>query len=127
MREFKERQVVYRLIHSRAVLFLLIVVIVFLLKTVFGVYLKFKDSRAHRYAVQNELTELKRRADSLSREVERLGTEKGIEEEIRRQFSMVKEGEGVAIIVDNQSEDEVQSVGEGRGFWLRVKGWFSVE
>ena len=127
MREFQERRVVYRLMHSRVVLFLLILAIVFLLKTVFGIYLKFKDSRVHRYAAQNELTELKRRADSLSKEVKRLGTEKGIEEEIRRQFSMVKDGEGVAIIVDDQLEDQVPGAGEGGGFWRMVKGWFGLE
>lgn len=126
MREFQQRRFINRLLRSKLMLVAGAALIVLLANGTFGVYGKYRESLTRRVAIERELALLKARADTLSHEVERLNTPQGVEEEIRRQFNMVKEGEEVAIIVDPPNS-EPASKGNEDGWWHTVLRFFGIE
>jgi hypothetical protein len=60
------------------------------LRSVWVVYFKYKESLALRNTVQVEVNELSKREKELSSNIQRLGTEEGVESEIRSKFSVSK-------------------------------------
>jgi hypothetical protein len=69
---------------------------------------------------QLEFTKLKSREIELDKSVKYLKTDKGIEAEIRSKFRVVKEGESVAVIVDNNASSTTKTVDiKPPSFWSR--------
>ena len=126
MQEFQQRRTIQRILHSKFMLVIGIVLLVLLTNATTRVYARYRESLTRREAVGRELALLKSRADTLSKEVARLNTSSGVEEEIRRQFNMVKPGEEVAIIVD-PPKDESSSSGAASGWWGTVLRFFGIE
>ena len=91
--------------HSKLVLLVLIIIMVFLLQSVYERFQVEQDMAARRAAVEAELRELEVRKATLEEEVEYLSHERGIEAEMRRQFDVALPGEEVVIIVDERSEE----------------------
>ena len=59
-----------------------------------------------RVAAERELKELKMRAAALESKVDYLEDDRGMEAEIRGRFDVVKEGEQVVIILDDETEPQ---------------------
>ncbi len=125
MREFQGARLWNRFAHSKFALFLLLVLLVLLLKAAVGAFWKMRESANERRIAEEELAELKARADALSKEVERLETPKGVEEEVRRQFNVVKDGEEVAIIL-NAERASVSEETSQDSWWQRFLSWFDL-
>ncbi len=88
----------------------------------------------HRSAdlISNKLSQTEEEADklrleqqSLSAKVDNLSTPDGIESELRVKYRAVKDGESVAVIVNNDqaSTSNVVAVPE-KGWWESFIGWF---
>ena len=56
---------------------------------------------------KTELSDLERQQQSLSSSINQLSTPAGIEAELREKYHAVKEGESVAVIVDQASSSEI--------------------
>jgi len=89
--------------------FVLGIFLVLLIAWVFeGVWGQYKKNRlvneAHTEA-QEELTALLERKHELKEDLDRLGSERGIEEELRTKFHIAKPGEKTVIIVDSKEEN----------------------
>ena len=94
-----------------------------------GVYGKYKETQENREIVSRELKELKGRGETIRQDIARMETPRGIEEEIRDQFGLVKEHESVIVVV----EPAIREGGNGnrsRGgllgsVWRGLRGIFS--
>jgi len=107
MPQFGKKKQLTDYLYTRPVAFLLGVVFVLL---VFSVYNRFtieREMAARRVEVEMKQQELEERKDSIKKEVEYLEGERGIEEELRKRFDVAKEGEQVIILL---GEDEAEAV-----------------
>ncbi|OHA89906.1 MAG: hypothetical protein A2832_02105 [Candidatus Zambryskibacteria bacterium RIFCSPHIGHO2_01_FULL_44_22b] len=66
------------------------------------IILKEEESRKRVEDLQAEVATMALREETLKRSIERLETPEGIEDEIKDKFGVVREGEHVAIIVDEK-------------------------
>lgn len=101
------------LLYSWPSIFLVLVITFFLAKGASGVMVKERQSAGRVETLESEAAKLEGREAELKNSIERLSTDEGIMEEIRQKFSVTKEGEYVAIIVDERaratSTDELKT------------------
>lgn len=105
---------------SRGILIVLVFFVVIVGRSVWGVYTKERETQQRLNEVRAEHDDLNDRSVFLEGEIERLSTEKGVEEEIRRQYGLAREGERVFIIVDREDEEATTTQ---EGFWDTVLFW----
>ena len=122
MLEFHERRKLKQLLYSKVTLLVLGIVVVFLIVSVFEVYGKERQARMRRAEQERVLADLKEREEALKTELDRLGSARGIEEEIRSKFEVGKEGEELIVIVD--AGDETAPPKPQKGLWERFLEWF---
>jgi len=122
--EFQEKRKVKRILYSKVTLVILAIVIVVLVNSVWGVYKKRALSKENLEKTQASLEILQAREKLLSAEIERLKSATGVEEEIREKFGLVKPGEEVIIIVDNDSQVSTSTSTRNRSFWQKMIEWF---
>ncbi len=102
MFDFHEKRKIRRVIYSK-----ISIGVVFIVALVIGVsvYERFVVEREMAVKLDErsgELESLKTRAALLESKVDHLKNERGIEEELRSRFDVVREGEQVVIILDDQ-------------------------
>lgn len=100
MFDFYEKRKLKGIIFSRLSAGLLFAVAILLSFSAYGRYTAELQTREKRAASFAELDALKQRAALLETKVSRMESERGMEEEIREQFDVVKENETVVVIVD---------------------------
>lgn len=122
MLEFYEKRKLKRFLYSWPSIVVLLVILFFLLSSVWDVFKIENDTRAKRAERNSVLSELEERNGVLSAEVSRLKTDRGVEEEIRSKFEVSKKGEGVVVIIDKETEKE--EVKERNGFFYRIINLF---
>ncbi len=75
-----------------------------------------------------ELTKLEDHQDDLANKIKYLSTEQGIEAELRTKYRAIREGESVAVIVDNEQAANVlqfaSSSADSTSDKVTKKGWF---
>ena len=101
----------------------LAVLIAVAIRGAWGAYFKEKESRFYRDDASTRLLTLKEREETLQKDIERLNTETGLEEEIRKRFNVTKEGEEVIVLIDTPEGGDSNVVVE-RGIWRIIKNWF---
>lgn len=89
-----------RLFGRRLVLIALLVVIAVAIPGVWGVYKKERESRVLRAEAEAQLADLSQRRAQLEADISKLKTPRGMEETLRAQYRLAKNGEGLIIIVD---------------------------
>lgn len=126
MKEFQERTKIKRKKRSKILLLFMFLIFVFLTRGAFSAYSKERDSRIEVERVQKEKDALDKRYTVISEQSDALKSDIGIETEIRNKFDVVKEGEGVIVIVDKDIPIiEEDKRGVLKRFWDSVKGVFS--
>lgn len=99
MLELEKKRRMSRIAYSAPALVVLGILILFAANATWGVFTTYRESRANRERAESELAALESRRDIISSEVARFETPEGIEAAIREKYGLVKEGEGVIIIV----------------------------
>ena len=124
MLEFQEKRKLRRFIYSKITLIILIVVIGFVIKAVWGVYEKQSLTKDNLEKISINLDSLQAREKMLSSEIERLKTEEGIEEEVREKYGLVKPGEEVIVVVNSDETESLNSDLSKISFWQKIVNWF---
>ncbi|MEN9613997.1 MAG: hypothetical protein RLZZ347_304 [Candidatus Parcubacteria bacterium] len=106
MREFEQRKKVRRFLYSPLSLIILVLVLLVLVKASWGAYQKYRLSDGAYQEVSREQVELSLRKDQLESDIARLKTTEGVEADIRTKFGMVKQGEGMLILVERGTTTE---------------------
>jgi cell division protein FtsB len=117
---------------SAATLVFVAILFVFLARATWNLYSRVDTSAAKLAQAQTELAILKSRESNLARKVGYISTQQGIEAEIRSKFHAVKEGESVAVIIDDKDrtrQNQAAVVGSAsttatttRSWWRRLFG-----
>ncbi|MEK7596622.1 MAG: hypothetical protein AAB450_00710 [Patescibacteria group bacterium] len=124
MREFQEKRRFRKLLHSRYVIAVLIILCALLARAVWGVYGKYEKSREIAERTKTELTALEARQKFLSREIADLDTDLGRESEIRERFGAIKEGERLIVLIDGDSGQKSAIQGADNGWWQKLVNFF---
>ncbi len=123
MREFQDKRRRRRVIYSLPVRLGLTLIIIALAGSVFRLYQKERPVRLERAILLKEVERLRARQQELAAEVEKLTTERGVEEEIREKFNVVKPGERVISLVVNETSTSSPSL-PPPSWWQKVMNWF---
>lgn len=108
MRQFQQRQKVRARLYSKPVLIVLLVITIFMIKAVFNIYTKYKESKLEKQIVLDRLNELKNREEGLKKDIVDLQSPEGQEEEIRKKFNVSKPFEKVVVIVEDDKDYKVE-------------------
>lgn len=106
MRELKQKRIIRRIFFSRVTIVVLVGMLLFLMSATWGVYGKYRETAVNRDNAERALTDLQVREERLTAEIARLGSDRAIEQEIRENFGLAREGEEVIIIVPS---DEIEA------------------
>ena len=100
----------------------LILLLGLLINSVTKVYKKKKEAEKVLVRMESQAAELKERDEFLRDSLEKLSTEEGIEFEIRKKLNVAEAGEGVAIIVEEESTTSAPSAKISP--WQKFKNFF---
>ena len=124
MQDYNRKKGARRFIYSPLFLLILLAVLLLLGKAVWGVYNKERLSAQYLEQEQAELSRIQARETELEQSVEYLKTDKGVESEIRSKFRVVKEGESVAVIIDDEPKVSPPATTTQPTFWQRFASFF---
>ena len=100
--DFHEKRKIKSWLFSKPAIVVLLVVASFLANSVYALYQKERETATKYAKRQAELAELNAHAAALSAEVEYMQSTRGIEEEIRDRFDVVKKGEQAVIVMEQR-------------------------
>lgn len=100
MRELQQKQKAKQRLYSLPVLGALTVVLLLIMNGTYNVWKKKHESSLHVIELQTRVESLKARELELQANISRLQTDDGIDTEIKKKYSVSKEGEHVVVIVD---------------------------
>ena len=89
-----------RLLRQRIFLVILLLLVVVSVRGVWGVYKKERGSRELRHEAELKLADLKAREASLRADISELKSDRGMEEVLRKDYELAKDGEGLIVIVE---------------------------
>lgn len=114
MFDFHEKRKIRSILYSKASVTVLLLISFFVGMSAYERYVVEREMAAKLDEKRQKLESLQLRATALEADVEHLQNERGIEEELRGRFDVVKEGEQVVIIIDDESETPTQGAPETR-------------
>jgi cell division protein FtsB len=94
-----------KVISSPFTLLFVLIAFVFLVRATWVIYHKADLSATRLTQVEEEFSELKDRKTDLMAEVQYLSTDQGVETEIRTKYRALKDGESLAVIVDDSKQE----------------------
>jgi cell division protein FtsB len=98
--------------HTRFWIAILVIFCGLLSISVFNIAKKHRHARTIRYDYQQELIQIQEHERILKENIASLSTDRGKEAEIRDRYRVVKEGEQMILIVDNDDKNDDPSVPE---------------
>ena len=101
-----------RLMRRRIIIIVLLLILAGAVRGVWGVYHKEYESSLLRVEAEAQLEGVKEREMQLRADLARLKSERGIEEVLRKEYELAREGEGVLVIIDDEPEEAPPPVRE---------------
>lgn len=98
-----------KIINSPFALVGVFILFVILAKATWNIHQKADTSRDRLYRAQADLAKLDKHKEDLSEQVSALSTEAGIEAALRAKFRAVKDGESIAVIVDENETNNIKN------------------
>lgn len=124
MMKFKKTN--YKFWHSPFALVVIFCVLLFFGYKIIDLIKKDIETARNKNLVLYKIDNLNLRASTLSKDISRLETEEGEEEIIRGKLQVVKNGEKMVTIVDEESKDNTSTTQKAsHGFWNWIKRIFS--
>lgn len=100
MQDFQDRRRWKKMVYSKITIIALCIVALLMFRNLWVVYNKNQVALAENEKSASKLVELEQQKKELATKVKWLSTERGQEEAIRQNFSVVKEGEKVILVVE---------------------------
>jgi cell division protein FtsB len=101
MREYQHKHMVRTLVYSKFTILVLFLLVVLLLRSIMELNTKRKDVVKLRNDSQKERSELENKVMQAEARAEFIATPRGFEEYVRTTYPVVKDGEGVIVIYDD--------------------------
>lgn len=109
MREFQAKRRFERILYSTGSILIILVVIGFLAKATYGAYQKRVISQKELDLTKQAYNHLTNEKQSLENDLTFLKTDEGIDAELRSKYRLVRPGENVAVIVEEQVDEHSTS------------------
>ncbi len=122
----KKQRAMERALSSNMTLAFLILLVALLGNATWNVYRKYTDAQIKERRAKEELSALITRSTILEHDINRLNTETGREEEIRKRFGLGKEGERMIVINDEEKKDTTGTTHKTSwlsDMWEKMFGW----
>jgi len=103
MQDFQDRRRWKKMVYSKITIIALCIVALLMFRNLWVVYNKNQVALAENEKSASKLVELEQQKKELATKVKWLSTERGQEEAIRQNFSVVKDGEKVILVVEDTS------------------------
>lgn len=110
MASFGKKKKVSEYLYSKVVILVLLIAIGFLGTAVYKRYMVEREMLAREVEAQQQKQELLDREKTLQEQVQYLSGDRGIEEEIRKNFDVAKDGEKVFILTGEDPKETVPTV-----------------
>ncbi len=125
MKELRQKQIVKRRLYSTPVLIILLIITGLIIHSTYKIVQKYRESAGYVNDLKQKADDLANREIQLKGDIARLGTDEGIDTEIKEKFNVSKEGEKVAIIVgeaDNSSNTATSTEHWWKSLWSSIMG-----
>ena len=116
------------LLYTPIGILLLAIVLLYIVYKVYGVYVKWGEAHTNLSQAENVYTATVSRHNAIAKDIQELETPRGKEEIIREKFDVVRDGEGVVVLPEEDSsltEDSMPKNGTSKGFWYFLKHIFT--
>ncbi|MEO5635461.1 MAG: septum formation initiator family protein [Candidatus Paceibacterota bacterium] len=123
MRNFQKKRVWRKIMESKPVLVMLIVLLLVFSWSIIGFIGKLQVTSENKKIAEKKVAELQKQKDEYNAKIEKLKTQNGVEETIRDTYGLAKEGEGLIVVVDDQSAIDAAAKRDSSGFWSHVFFW----
>lgn len=117
MREFEQRRGMVGLVRRRALTLAFLVVFGLVGQGLWGVYQKKRETDVWRQEAETKMHTLEAREADVAAIVAHLETPEGVEQALREQFDVGKEGEGVIIVLNQENVDLATTT---ESWWKRM-------
>ena len=124
MKNFQKNKGWGHILYSKPFLFVLGILILIFAWNVFGFWNKMRETEKNRQIAEDKISELKQRKDSIGGEIESLKTPEGKEKVFRENMGLIKDGEGLVIVVEDKNKNETQKEPSNTGFFSFLKNLF---
>src|SRR3989338_2608644 len=105
MRDFQEKGKIRRLLESRPALFIFTLLILLSAWNLIGFWQKMDETGKNRRMAEEKAAELGASKKNLEFEIGRLESDRGIEEVLRENYGLAREGEGVIVVIEDRSAE----------------------
>lgn len=125
MKEFQKPKQKRNLFHTTPAIIILVLFLLFFIYNIFGLIRKNSETKENKVRAQIENAKLLDQQAHLDADMKELETERGTEQVIREKFGVVKKGEGVVVVVDENPEVKGASIEKEKGiggFFKRLFG-----
>ncbi len=123
MKDFQKKNKFKNMMQTKPFLIFLGLIVLFFSFNMFVFLGKMNNTVNKKELVENKVNELEATKEKLGNDIERLKTDRGIEESIREKFGFAEEGEELIIIID-KPEENIEKSNENKGFFEFIKNWF---
>lgn len=122
MLEFESKRKLKKRIYSKLTLIILSLVFLFLATGTWDIYQKQREVKKDLSMTENKLNESLKQKEMIKEKIERLDTNVGLEEALRENYSLAKEGEKAIFLIDEE-EPPLPPV-EEKSFFGRITSFF---
>src|SRR3989344_9300446 len=120
MSEFQKQNQDNNIWHSPIMLFLMLVVVLVFMYNMIDIIEKVRETSKKEKLVSEQFNQLKEKEIFLNNDIERLKTKEGIDEEIIQKYQLVKPGEKMVVIVDDEKVKESEQIEPKKSFWQKI-------
>ncbi len=122
---FQERKKFRKILYSKVTLALLLTALALVSRGTWQIYDKAMRARGEKEKAMQELAEMETHTVELVKNIERLKSDRGVEEEIRRWFPVAHPGEEIVVVIDeNDKKGKDDETAGGQSFWARLLSFF---
>ena len=123
MREYQQKHMVRSLVYSKVTIVVLFLLVILLLRSIMELNSKRVDAAKLRDESIVERDKLQQKVDKSQKETDAISTSRGFEAYIRTTYPVVKQGEGVIVVYDD-NKNLVSPVREKMTVWERLSIWW---
>ena len=124
MRSIEQSKDPIRLLRRRIIAIGLIVLIAVAVRGVWDVHQKERESRLMREDAERQLAMIKKREIDLRADIAMLKSDRGLEEVLREEYELAKQGEGVIVIVEPPTSPPVEEPPSTFEWFQRSLQWW---
>lgn len=128
MAYFEKRKKAGNFLYTKTAVVILVAIAAFLGFSVYSVFQKRQEARTNAKTAEYEVMTLRESEAKTKLQIEKLGTEAGVEEAIRNKYRAAKSGEGLVVITEESRRGITAPVApqeEKESWWQRFLGIFS--